>query len=95
MIKIVARRRIKAGCEDAYLKLAREMAEASNAEDGCLGYSINRCCEDELLYTVIEYWKDQAAIDEHNKSEHFQRIVPQYEALTEAKYPVEHYIEVV
>ena len=43
MIKIVARRLIKPECENDYIKLAMEMMEASNAEEGCLGYSLNRC----------------------------------------------------
>lgn len=94
MIKIVARRLIKPECESEYIKLAMEMMEASNAEEGCLGYTLNRCQEDEHRFAVIEYWKDQAAIDAHNASEHFKRIVPQYDAFTAEKFPVEHYVEV-
>jgi quinol monooxygenase YgiN len=94
MIKIVARRRIKPECEDEYIKLALEMMEASNAEEGCLGYSLNRSQEDEHLFAVIEYWRDRAAIEAHNASAHFKRIVPQYDAFTAEKYPVEHYVEV-
>ena len=94
MIKIIARRKVKPECVEAYLELAAEMGEKSRAEDGCLGYTLNQSMEDEYLYTVIEFWKDQAAIDAHNASEHFQRIVPQYAALTAEKFAVEHYQEV-
>lgn len=94
MIKIVARRKIKADCEDEFLKLAIELVRASNAEEGCAGYTLNRCCEDENLFAFIEYWKDQPAIDSHNASEPFRRIVPQFDLLTAQKYPVEHFVEI-
>ena len=40
---------------------------------------------------MLEVWKDQAAIDAHNASEHFTRIVPQLGALVEVADPVELY----
>ncbi len=95
MIKIVARRKIKPECENAFLTLASELAKASNNEEGCAGYTLNRCREDEHLFAFIEYWKDQEAIDSHNASEPFRRIVPQFDLLTEQKFAVEHYTELI
>ena len=94
MIKIVARRKIRAESEKAFLALAEELVKASNEETGCIGYTLNRSCEDERLFCFIEYWKDQEAIRSHNASEAFCRIVPQFDALTEQKFAVEHYLEV-
>ena len=94
MIKIVARRKILPGCEEEFLRLARELTAASNAEPGCRGYTLNRSCEEERLFAFIEYWNDQAAIEAHNASEPFRRIVPQFDGVTETKFPVEHYVEV-
>jgi quinol monooxygenase YgiN len=28
------------------------------------------------MFAFIEFWRDQEAIDKHNATEHFQRLVP-------------------
>ena len=94
MIKIVARRKIKTDCVEDFLNLAGELVIASNAEEGCHGYTLNRSEEDETLFAFIEYWKDWDAIASHDASEPFRRIVPQFDTLTEQKFDVEHYVEV-
>lgn len=94
MIKIIAKRLVREGCAEEYMQLARELIAASQAEPGCITYTLNRCAENPCLFSFIESWKDQDAIDAHNASEHFTRIVPQLGKLLEINYPVEHYTEV-
>ena len=94
MIKILARRLVREECVEEYLRMAKELVAASQAEPGCVTYTLNRCAENPRLFCFIEIWKDQAAIEAHNASEHFTRIVPQLSALLETGYPVEHYTEV-
>ena len=94
MIKIVARRVVKEENIAAYEALARELAEKSQAEEGCLSYTLNRSLSDPRVHAMLEVWKDQAAIDAHNASEHFTRIVPQLGALVEQADPVDLYEEV-
>ncbi len=94
MIKIIARRLVREDSVDEYLRLAAELVSASQAEPGCITYTLNRCIENPRLFSFIEAWKDQDAIDFHNASEHFTRLVPQLGALVEIAYPVEHYLEV-
>ncbi|MBR1566446.1 MAG: antibiotic biosynthesis monooxygenase [Oscillospiraceae bacterium] len=94
MIKILAKRLVREGCVDEYLSTAAELIAASQAEPGCVTYTLNRCAEEPRQFCFIEIWKDQAAIDAHNASEHFTRIVPQLGKLVEVAYPVEHYTEV-
>ena len=55
---------------------------------------MNQSQDDPTLFCFLEAWKDQAAIDYHNHSEHFTRIVPQFAALTEQPFAVERYGEV-
>ena len=43
---------------------------------------------------MIEVWKDQTAINEHNTSEHFTRILPQMVAMCEAAPAIHLYNEV-
>lgn len=94
MIKIIARRLVREECVEKYLQLTSELVAKSQAEPGCVTYTLNRCDENPRLFAFIETWKDQAAIEAHNTSEHFTRIVPQLASLLEIGYPVEHYTEV-
>ena len=93
VIKIVSRRIIRPDCIERFQALAREHARASREEPGCLGYTLNQSREDPRLHAFIECWADQAALDAHGASAHFQRIVPQFAALTEERPPVEYYRE--
>ena len=50
---------------DAFLELAERQVRLSREEEGCLDYS---CGEDTLrpgVFTFIERWKNQAAVDVH------------------------------
>ena len=94
MIKIIAKRLVREECIDDYLRMTAELISASQAEPGCVTYTLNRCAENPRLFCFIEIWKDQAAIEAHNTSEHFTRIVPQLAKYIEIGYPVEHYTEV-
>ena len=91
MNKIEASRVVRAEAVDQYEALARELVEKSQAEPGCVSYTLNRSLSDPRVHTMLEVWKDQAAIDAHNASEHFTRIVPQLGALVEVADPVELY----
>ena len=94
MIKIIAKRLVREECVEEYLRLTSELVAASQAEPGGITYTLNRCVETPCQFAFIEVWKDQEAIDAHNASEHFTRIVPQLRKLLEINYPVEHYTEV-
>lgn len=77
MITIVAKNKLKSGAKEGYLKTAQELIRKSRAEEGNISYSLFGDIHDENVVTFIEEWKDQNAIDLHNASEHFLRIVPQ------------------
>lgn len=94
MIKIIARRVVRAEAIAAYQALARELVVKSQAEPGNVYYTLNQSIADPRVHTMMEVWRDQAAIDAHNVSEHFTRIVPRLGALVEQADPVELYTEV-
>lgn len=76
MIKIVAKMYVKPECVDAFKTQAKELVEKSAAEEGNVSYSLNQSKADPCTLAFIEFWKDQAAIDTHNATEHFTRILP-------------------
>ncbi|MBR1457584.1 MAG: antibiotic biosynthesis monooxygenase [Oscillospiraceae bacterium] len=94
MIKIVASSLVREACIEQYHALAKELVEKSQAEPGNICYTLNQSTSDPRVHSFLESWKDQAAIDAHNASEHFQRIVPQLAALREETQTVEFYTEV-
>lgn len=76
MIKIVAKSLIKEDKVEAFKEVVRELVEKSSAEEGNISYSINVSKDNPRLFAFIEVWRDQKALDLHNATEHFQRIVP-------------------
>lgn len=94
MIKIVARQIIKKECLEKYHALAAELVAASNKEAGCISYSSNQGIADERVHCFLEVWKDQDAIDAHNATEHFTRIIPQFAEMFDGPETVDLYHEI-
>jgi autoinducer 2-degrading protein len=64
--------RDKADEAEGYL---RELAATSRAEAGCAGYEVARADEaDHATFVLFEKYRDQAALDAHMQTEHFQRL---------------------
>lgn len=53
--------------------LLAELARASRAEAGCLGYEVVRAA-DEPAFVLFEKWRDEAALQTHYETDHFQRL---------------------
>ena len=87
MIKIIARRVVRAEHIAAYQSLAGELVQKSQAEPGNISYTLNQSISDPRVHTMMEVWRDQAAIDARNTSDRFARIVPQMGALVEQADP--------
>ncbi len=91
MITITAKQTIKADMIDRYHEMAKELVEKSRAEEGNVHYYSVQDRQDPRVHMFVEIWKDQAAIDKHNATEHFQRIVPQFAAMFDAEEVVSFY----
>ena len=81
MIKIVAKCHVKPEGKEEFLKLAETLVAASKAEEGNIDYALHESVQDPYALAFIEVWRDPAAIDSHNHSEHFTTIFPQLGAL--------------
>uniref|UniRef100_A0A7S3K660 ABM domain-containing protein n=1 Tax=Aureoumbra lagunensis TaxID=44058 RepID=A0A7S3K660_9STRA len=75
---------------EAWLKMAQMLAAATRQEDGCVYYdfvhvetSENEPTANEQSFRIIESWSSQAALDRHAASEHFCRLVPAMDAISE------------
>lgn len=94
MLTLISRRIIRSECVDAFEALAAELVRQSRKEPGCLGYVLCRSSGEQRLHLFLERWADQASLDAHKATPHFQRIVPQFDALTEERLPLEAYTEI-
>lgn len=83
MIVIIAKSTIKKEHLDEYKNLVRELVDKSQKEEGNISYLLHQDIKNPQNFVIIEKWKDQEAIDFHNKSEHFTRIVPMLGKLRE------------
>ncbi len=91
MIRITARNIVRKEHIPQYQKLVKELVEATRKEDGCVMYTSNQSIKDERVHCFIEEWRDQAAVDRHMASEHYQRIIPQLAGLFESEKLVDLY----
>jgi len=94
MIKIVAKMLVKADKVEEFKATAKELVEKSRAEAGNVFYSLNVSTTNPRLLASIECWKDQAAIDIHNATEHFTGILPKLGEMCEEGQPVDLFTEV-
>lgn len=94
MIKIVAKSVIKDDKIEIFIQLTKELIEKSRQEQGCISYALFQDINNPCIVSFVEDWQDQEAINLHNNSEHFKRIVPLLGELRASKGEVNLYREV-
>ena len=63
------------GKEDVIKSVIKTMTPLSRSEPGCLQYQAHVAADDPRLFFLYEQYADQAAIDAHRATPHFQRHV--------------------
>ena len=76
MIHILASFEVKNDKLSDFIKLCNELIKESRAEEGCVSYHLQQNTERENHLVFVEEWKSNEAIEKHNASVHFTRIVP-------------------
>jgi quinol monooxygenase YgiN len=54
-------------------KVLVPLRDGSRAEPGCITFDVSRSTEDPNVFVLYEEWRDQAALDIHYKTEHFEK----------------------
>jgi len=74
MLGVVAKIKVKAGQEQAFEAVAKELAAKVRAgEPGCALYVLHHG-EEPGTYVFLERYADQTAVDAHRASEHFRTL---------------------
>ncbi|WP_066565490.1 putative quinol monooxygenase [Snodgrassella sp. CFCC 13594] len=58
-----------------YEAFIAQLVAGSRAESGNLAYDHFKKLGSEHEYAIIEHWRDQAAVDFHNQTPHFQTFL--------------------
>ncbi|MBJ8105726.1 MULTISPECIES: putative quinol monooxygenase [Bacillus cereus group] len=61
--------------QQSFLEEIQPLLHGSREESGNVSYNLNKDTEKESVYTMVEVWKDEAAVASHNSSEHFTSFV--------------------
>ena len=60
------------GHEKEVAEIFRKLESASRQEPGCLGYTVHRHNHDPRRFFIYEQYRDEAALQAHRDSPHFQ-----------------------
>jgi quinol monooxygenase YgiN len=76
----------KEGCEAKMKELLEAMVVPSKTEVGCLNYNIYQYKENPKKFMAVETWADDASLDGHKNSSHYQIYKSSYEPFIQEKY---------
>ncbi len=71
-----------------FLAACKVLVEESNKEAGCIAYDLFASTTRDDVFVMVETWKDDAAIESHNASEHFKTGIAAIGSLATAKVEV-------
>lgn len=77
MIAVIAKKYVKAEKTEEFLKIAKELVEATNKlDEGCISYDLYKDPKEPNVYTILEHWESYKALEDHTKAKHFTDIIP-------------------
>ena len=71
---LVVRMTAPEGQHDRAEELIRRLGEASRQEPGVVQYIAHRDPDDPRVFLIYEQYRDQAAFEEHGRTDHFKEI---------------------
>jgi quinol monooxygenase YgiN len=95
MIRVVAKSTVKPDKAEEYIKLASALAAETRKEAGCISYGLYQDVKNSTVFSFIEEWESQEALDKHMKAKHFVEIVPKMGQLRDGDSEVNVYKAVV
>lgn len=83
MIVLLAKSRLLKGKQKEFIAVAEKLVKATREEDGCIYYDLIQDMSDDCVFYFVEKYQDEAAVEAHKNSEHFQTFVPMMNAFRE------------
>lgn len=69
----------------ALMENVLSLAEASRPEPGCVGYEVYENSRDSSRILILETWRDAAALEAHQRTEHFRLRSPRNRELADTR----------
>lgn len=85
MILVIAKNIVKKDCIQKFIEATKELIIKTKAEVGCIDYNLYQDKDNLSLFTFVEKWESEEALNKHIASEHFKRIVPSLKDLKEVE----------
>ena len=90
MKKVInARIIVKPEAIEKFLASAKEMVEKSNAEQGCIIYTLYQDVGNPQSFIFYEVYENQDAVNNHNSSGHFKTFIEQISGFASDKPQVD------
>lgn len=83
MIVLLAKSRLLEGKQQEFVAIAEKLVKATREEPGCVYYDLVQDVADDRVFYFVEKYLDEAAVEAHKTSEHFQTYVPMMNAFRE------------
>ena len=92
MIYVVAESKLKPGCREEFIRLAKANIPTVRAEKGCISYDLNEDCSegpaagnaDENRLTFVECWESIDALRAHLDAPHMKAFAAKARELRES-----------
>lgn len=94
MIVLVLKLEVQQGKKEELIEIAKLMAEGSQKEVGNIEYNLYSELDEKNTVAFIEKWKDQEALDLHEKMEHFTNNIGRLKSLC-AKPPIRNRYDII
>jgi len=93
MFVVAAQYYTKEGKEEEVAAILKKMIPISNAEPGCMLYTVNRSLDDPRKFLLYEQYRDRAGYEAHMATEAFKenilgKVVPMLESRVREFYEV-------
>lgn len=92
MITIIAKFDVLPDKTDEFIKCAIDVTRETRKERGNLSYKIYK--SEELGFTFIEEWLNEAAIEQHNTAPHFIKFIDAIKPLIKGEVKIERLAKV-
>ena len=80
-LHVIALLRARPGREAELRTLARSLLTPTRAEPGCLRYVLVEDPDDPAMFTFVEEWVDEAALEAHLQTPHLRNALARYDEL--------------
>ena len=83
MIVLLAKSILLEGKQQEFVAVAEKLVKATREESGCVYYDLVKDASDDKVFYFVEKYLDEAAVEAHKASAHFQTYVPMMNAFRE------------